>query len=369
MNETSHNPTHNVDDPETAFLPRPIRERYDVGWIIAFFKHKRVPVHRHSAWYYLGGVALFLFVVQVVTGILLMVHYNTGEPHASVMAIMSQVDFGWLIRSTHSWSANLMILVVFIHMFSTFFMKSYRFPREATWLTGVLLLALCLGFGFSGYLLPWDQLAYFATQIGIKTNEGLPVVGEFIANMMRGGRELGTQTLERFFALHVWVLPLMFVGVLGLHLLFVQLQGIHEPEFFEKLPSEKKKYMKFFPDFAIKDVYVWLLVMNFLGLLAVMFPWELGKEADPLAPAPIGIKPEWYFLPMFQILKLFPAEVGPIAGELAGILLFTVVGLLWAAVPFIDSRNAPAWRSRAVFYLGIGMLSGIIVFTIWGYYS
>lgn len=369
MNETSHNPTHNVDDPETAFLPRTIRERYDVGWIIAFFKHKRVPVHRYSAWYYLGGVALFLFVVQVVTGILLMVHYNTGEPHASVMAIMSQVDFGWLIRSTHSWSANLMILVVFIHMFSTFFMKSYRFPREATWLTGVLLLALCLGFGFSGYLLPWDQLAYFATQIGIKTNEGLPVVGEFIANMMRGGRELGTQTLERFFALHVWVLPLMFVGVLGLHLLFVQLQGIHEPEFFEKLPPEKKKYMKFFPDFAIKDVYVWLLVMNFLGLLAVMFPWELGKEADPLAPAPIGIKPEWYFLPMFQILKLFPAEVGPIAGELAGILLFTVVGLLWAAVPFIDSRNAPAWRSRAVFYLGIGMLSGLIVFTIWGYYS
>lgn len=369
MNEIPHKPSHDVDDPETAFLPRPIRERYDIGWIIAFFKHKRVPVHRHSAWYYLGGVALFLFIVQVVTGILLMVHYNTGEPHASVMAIMSQVDFGWLIRSTHSWSANLMILVVFIHMFSTFFMKSYRFPREATWLTGVLLLALCLGFGFSGYLLPWDQLAYFATQIGIKTNEGLPFVGEFIADMMRGGRELGTQTLERFFALHVWVLPLMFVGVLGLHLLFVQLQGIHEPEFFENLPPEKKKYMKFFPDFAIKDVYVWLLVMNFLGLLAVMFPWELGKEADPLAPAPIGIKPEWYFLPMFQILKLFPAEVGPIAGELAGILLFTVVGLLWAIVPFIDSRNAPAWRSRAVFYLGIGMLSGIIVFTIWGYYS
>jgi cytochrome b6 len=127
--------------------------------------------------------------------------------------------------------------------------------------------------------------------------------------------------------------------------------------------------MKFFPDFALKDLYVWLLVMNFLGLLAVMFPWELGKEADPLAPAPIGIKPEWYFLAMFQLLKLFPPEVGPIEGELAGILLFSLVGFLWVMIPFIDSRNAPVWRSRAVHYFGIALLAGIIFFTIWGHYS
>ena len=367
MSEQQH--PNSLNDPSTEFLPKFVRERFDLGWIIAFFKHKQVPVHRHSVWYYMGGIALFLFLVQVITGILLMVHYNAGEPHASVMAIMSQVDFGWLIRSTHSWSANLMVLVVFIHMFSTFFMKSYKYPREMTWMTGFMLLVICLGFGFSGYLLPWDQLAYFATQIGIKTNEALPLVGPFIADMMRGGKDLGTQTIERFFALHVWVLPLMFVGVLGLHLVFIQLQGIHEPPFFEKLPPEKKKYMKFFPDFAIKDVYVWLLVMNFLGLLAVMFPWELGKEADPLAPAPIGIKPEWYFLAMFQLLKLFPAEVGPITGELVGILLFSVVGVLWVMIPFIDSRNAPAWRSRAVYYFGIALLAGIIIFTMWGHYS
>ena len=359
----------NHDDPNIAFLPKFIRERYDVGWIVAFFKHKEVPVHKHSVWYYMGGISLFLFIVQIVTGVLLMVHYNAGEAHASVQAIMSQVDFGWLIRSTHSWSANLMVFFVFLHMFSVFFMKSYKYPREMTWMTGMILLAMCLGFGFSGYLLPWDQLAYFATQIGVKTTEAVPVMGGFIADMLRGGKELGTQTIERFYALHVWVLPALFMMTLGLHLLFVQLQGIHAPEFFENQPADKKKYMKFFPDFAIKDVYVWLIVMNFLGLLAVMFPWELGAEADPLAPAPAGIKPEWYFLAMFQLLKLFPPEIGPIEGELFGIMLFSLVGVLWAAIPFIDSRTAPAWRSRATFYFGIAFLTGFIIFTMWGHYS
>lgn len=363
----SHN--HDPNDPNTAFLPEAVRRRYDLGWIIEFFKHKQVPVHRHSVWYYTGGIALFLFIVQIITGVLLMVHYNPGEAHASVQAIMSQVDFGWLIRSTHSWSANLMVLVVFVHMFSCFFMKSYKYPREMTWITGFVLLALCMAFGFSGYLLPWDQLAFFATQIGVKSSEVMPVFGGFVADMMRGGKELGVQTIERFYALHVWGLPLMFFAVLGLHVLFIQIQGLHEPASFEQLPPEKKKYMRFFPDFAIKDVYVWLLVMNFLGLLAVMFPWELGEEADPLAPAPADIKPEWYFLAMFQLLKLFPAEVGPITGELLGMSLFGLMGALWAVIPFIDSEHAPAWRTRGVFYLGIALLAGMIVFTIWGYYS
>lgn len=360
---------HDPDDPNTAFLPAFIRRRYDLGWIVEFFKHKQVPVHRHSVWYYTGGIAVFLFIVQIITGVLLMVHYNPGQAHASVQAIMSQVDFGWLIRSTHSWSANLMVLVVFVHMFSAFFMGSYKYPRELTWLTGFALLALCLAFGFSGYLLPWDQLAFFATQIGVKSSEALPLVGGFTADMLRGGGELGIQTIERFYALHVWVLPLMFFGLVGLHVLFIQVQGIHAPDFFERLPPEKKRYMKFFPDFAVKDVYVWLLVMNLLGLLAVMFPWELGAEADPLAPAPLDIKPEWYFLAMFQLLKLFPPEVGPITGELLGTLLFMLLGGLWAAIPFIDSQRAPAWRSRGALYFGIALLGGMIVFTIWGHYS
>jgi cytochrome b6 len=167
----------------------------------------------------------------------------------------------------------------------------------------------------------------------------------------------------------VIVLPLVFVGILGLHLLFIQIQGMHEPEFFENQPESQKKYIKFFPNFVVKDLYVWLLAMNFLGILAALFPWDLGVEADPLKPAPAGIKPEWYFLSMFQFLKLIPGKVLFIDGEMVGIGFFTLVGLIWFAVPFIDGRSASGRRQRLVFYFGIALLAGIIIFTIWGKYS
>jgi len=135
-------------------------ERYKIRGFIEFMSHKSVPQHRHSIWYYFGGVSLFLFIIQVVTGILLLLYYRVGEDssYESVQFIVSKVKFGWLIRSIHSWSANLMILAVFIHMFSVYFTKAYRKPRELTWVTGFLLLILSLTFGFSGYLLPWNEL-------------------------------------------------------------------------------------------------------------------------------------------------------------------------------------------------------------------
>ena len=142
-------------------------ERFGAGAVEAFLRHKTVPVHRHMVWYFFGGMTLFLFVVQVLTGILLLLYYRPtpNDAFESVQYIVTQVRFGWLIRSVHSWSANLMIFTAFVHMFSVYFLKAYRKPRELTWITGMFLFFVLLGFGFSGYLLPWNTLAFFATKV------------------------------------------------------------------------------------------------------------------------------------------------------------------------------------------------------------
>ena len=145
-----------------------LKERYDLTAIEQLIKKKEVPIGRHTVWYYFGGITLFFFMIQVATGILLLLYYRPTAEAAfeSVQFIMTEVRFGWLIRSIHSWSANLMIAAAFIHLFSVFFLKAYRKPRELTWVSGAVLLMLALGFGFSGYLLPWNELAFFATKVG-----------------------------------------------------------------------------------------------------------------------------------------------------------------------------------------------------------
>ena len=184
-------------------------QRLGVKMAIELAEHKEVPQHRHSIWYYFGGMTLFLFIVQVVTGILLLLYYRPSAENAfeSVQFIITEVEFGWLIRSVHSWSANLLILALFIHMFSVYFMSAYRAPREMTWVTGMLLLFLSIGFGFSGYLLPWNELAFFATKVGTDIAGALPVIGDFTVRFLRGGDDVTGATLTRFFGFHVAVLP------------------------------------------------------------------------------------------------------------------------------------------------------------------
>src|SRR5689334_13590445 len=166
-----------------------IDERLAVTAVAEIARKKEVPLHRHSIWYYLGGMTLFLFGVQVVTGILLLLYYRPSatEAYESVQFIVSQVPFGWLIRNMHSWSANLLIGLAFAHFISVFFLKSYRTPREMTWLSGILLLFLMLGFGFSGYLLPWNELSFFATKVGTGIAGSVPLVGHFSLRLLRGG--------------------------------------------------------------------------------------------------------------------------------------------------------------------------------------
>lgn len=346
-----------------------LNERIDLRPAMEFAQKKKVPVFYGTIWYYLGGVSLFLFGVQVFTGILLMLYYRPGETTSfeSVKFILTKVEFGWLMREVHSWSANLFILFVFLHMFTVYFSKAYRKPRELTWYSGMLLFFLALGFGFSGYLLPWNELAYFATKVGTDIAGSLPVVGEMLLRILRAGDEVSGATLSRFYGIHVAILPAIFTVLLGMHLMMVQLQGMSIPPDQDNVPEEKRRYMPFFPNFALRDVLIWLVVLNIIALLAVFFPWELGEKADSLAPAPAGIRPEWYFMFMFQTLKLIPAHVLFIEGELFGILIFAVGGTVWFFVPWLDKRAHRGERSQFWHWFGILVILFIIVMTVWGY--
>jgi quinol-cytochrome oxidoreductase complex cytochrome b subunit len=358
----------NVLADATQTLTAWLDERIDLSAIRAFIRHKVVPVHRHTIWYYFGGMTLFLFGIQVATGILLVLYYRPSAEEAfeSVQFIMAEVEFGWLIRSIHAWSANLMIATLLIHLLSVYFTRAYRKPRELTWVSGVLLFGIALVFGFSGYLLPWNTLAYFATKVGTDVAGQLPVVGHLLLRILRGGEEVTGATLSRFYAIHVAILPLLTFGILGLHLFLVQKQGMSIPPEVEKR-GRPIRTMPFVPNFLLRDVVGWLAALAVLAALAAYVPWELGVKADPFAPAPAGIRPEWYFMSMFQTLKYLPAKVGPIDGELVGVMAFTLGGLFLLFVPFLDRRSARGEPSPLFFWIGAGLVAYIVALTVLGY--
>jgi len=334
-------------------------ERLGISGAIDFLRHKTVPGGAHSAWYYFGGVSLFLFGIQVATGLLLLFYYKPGTETAyrSVEFIVTHVPFGWLMRSLHAWSANLMIFAVFVHMFSVYFLKAYRPPRELTWLTGMALLALTLTFGFSGYLLPWNELAFFATKVGTDIIAVVPLVGPGAARLLRGGDDVSDATLTRFFGFHVAILPAAFTAVLLLHLLLVQRQGMSDSL---GKRDQASKAMPFYPGFIIRDAILWLGVLAVLLVLCTFSPWELGVQADPFASAPAGIRPEWYFAFVSQSLKYLPARVAGIDGEVVGICAFLSGAVFFALVPFLDRRAARGSRSPVFTFIGVA----IVIFMI-----
>lgn len=346
-------------------------DRLDLSGLRHFIAEKGVPVHAQEIWYYLGGMTLFLFMVQVASGILLLLYYrpSTAEAYESVQFIVTQVEFGWLVRNIHSWSGNLLIASAFAHLFSVFLLKAYRKPRELTWVGGVLLLFLMMTFGFSGYLLPWNELSFFATKVGTGLAGAVPFAGRALLRFLRGGDDVTGATLSRFYGLHVAILPALTTVLVALHLLFVQRQGMSVPlKVARRLQrGERMKQMPFFPDYLLRDVLVWYIALALLAALAAFYPWELGRKADAFAPVPVGIRPEWYFLAMFQTLKLLPSHVLGIEGEQLGVFGFGLAALVLLLVPFLDRRSAREEPSPAFTALGLLALAYLIVFTIIGY--
>jgi cytochrome b6 len=348
-------------------------ERLGLQGLRAVAAHKRVPIHRTTVFYFLGGMALFLFVIQVITGALLSLYYKPSPDQAfeSVRAIMTEVDFGWLIRSIHSWSANLLIGVLLLHLLTAYIMRAYRRPRELTWVSGVLLLGVFMAFGFSGYLLPWNQLAFFATRVGTAIMGAVPFLGRDLLLVARSGDNVTGDTLARFYALHVVILPLAVFALLGLHLYLVQKHGMSVPQQAAANAGSEGKVpsMPFIPHFLLRDMVGWYIALGLLAALAALFPWELGQKADPFGSAPAGIKPEWYFLFMFQTLKKLPAHIFGIEGEVLGVLFFGLCGLIVLIVPFLDFRASQGRPRPLLNLLATLAVIGFIVMTAWGLYE
>jgi len=338
--------------------------RFLISDLAGFARKKMVPEHKRSFWYFFGGICLFLTGIQVATGGLLLLYYtpHVDAAHESIQFIMGGVKFGWLIRSVHSWTANILIGMMFVHMFSTFFLKAYRKPRELTWVTGFLLLVLFMAFGFSGYLLPWNELSYFATRVGTDIAGSLPLIGPWLKTVILGGPEVSQATLTRFFWFHVALLPAVALSLVAVHVLLVQTLGMSKP-----IGERGKREIPFFPDFIYKDALGWTVILVLVGVLCVFLPWEVGAKADPLASTPLGIKPEWYFTFMFSTLKIVPAHILSIEGEKLAILGFLAGGLLWMLVPFLDRRARREEKNPLWTWIGLALAAYIVVMTVLTY--
>ncbi len=293
---------------------------------------KEVPVHHFNWAYYLGGLALFFFVVQVITGLMLLFYYQptVSDAHASVEYITEQVPGGALVRNMHSWTSSLMIGAVMVHLLTAFAMKAFEKPREITWVTGVLLLAITFGFGFTGYLLPWHQIAVNATKIGMQSIEQmgqylpgqLAELPRLVKETIQGEAAVGQATLSRFFAIHVIVLPLSIFGVLGIHLMSVQLHGMSRG-----IDGVPRRQEKFFPTFFIKDLSIWCVAFFVLYVIALCLPFEsfysypLFEPFDAKGSTPDGIKPEWYFYFVYYPLEILPFWMILVGSGAAGAVL------------------------------------------------
>ena len=343
-----------------------LEDRLPLADLVDALRHKTVPHHRYSVWYYFGGMTLFLFGIQVGTGALLLLYYrpSAAEAYESVQFIVGRVPFGWLIRSIHVWSANLMVASAVAHFFSVLFLHAYRPPRDLTWMSGMVLLLLTLAFGFTGYLLPWNQVSFFATRVGTDIAANVPGIGEFIVRFMRGGKDVTGATLTRLFGFHVAILPAIATLLVGLHLLLVQRHGMSTPPSVERRAAEDPRTIRtipFLPHFLLRDLFAWTIVLALLAGLSTFYPWELGVKADPFAPAPAGIRPEWYFLWAFQTLKYVPPTVAGINGELLAVAVMGAAAAGAVLLPLFAGHNHGS--RRIVVWLGTSALAFMAIMT------
>ncbi|MBM3265509.1 MAG: cytochrome b N-terminal domain-containing protein [candidate division Zixibacteria bacterium] len=325
-------------------------DRLEISKVVDFaYKNLTKPVPKHVNWLFsFGTVTLTFFTSQFLSGLLLMVYYEASAESAydSVKFIMEKVRFGWLVRQIHSYGANFMIAFLFLHAIRVFFYGGYKKPREVTWLFGFALLAVTLGFGFTGYLLPWDQLSYWGTTVGTEIAGTTPVIGSYLLVLLRGGETVSEVTLTRFFAVHVIVLPWIFAGLVTGHLFLIRYKGISplaSTDLPEPTPEEIKKAggKAFYPKHVLKEGSVVLLVLAFMLLMIVYTPLPLHEKADPFN-TPVGVKPEWYFLSMYQALKYVPKLVGILGSGL--VILALLLLPFWERSP----ERHPARRPVAV---------------------
>jgi ubiquinol-cytochrome c reductase cytochrome b subunit len=310
-------------------------------------------------WFVTGSVVLFLLALQLVTGVVLAMYYVPAPEfaHDSVRFIMERVTFGRVLRGLHVFGASFIIVAAVVHMLRVVAFGSYKKPREVTWITGVVLLLVIMGFSLTGYLLPWDQKAYWATTVTINIAHGVPFAGDYVAGLLRGGTDLGALTLVRWYAMHVFLLPAAVIGFTVAHVFLMRRHRISGP-----ITPACGKPRPFYPYHALRDTLAIAVVFSGLLLLATLRTPGLSAVADPSDAAYVP-RPEWYFLWLFQLLKYFPGRMEPIATMVIPGLI--VVGLL--LLPFLDRRSARHPLKRPAVAAGFSVLAvGISTLTYLG---
>jgi ubiquinol-cytochrome c reductase cytochrome b subunit len=310
--------------------------------------------------YVFGSGLLFLFVSQAVTGVFLAMYYvpSADHAHTTVAYITKEVSAGSFLRSIHAYGSSAIVIVLMLHLIQTFMYGSYKGRRELLWLVGCVLFALMLGMAFTGYLLPWDQKAYFATTVGTNIFSEVPLIGNGLKRLLRGGTEMGTLTLSRFFVLHVFIIPALILFFVAQHIYLFRKAGAAGPASADpvepRLPTET-----FYPKQLVMDMGFALLIIVALGFFAWRLPVVLGPKADPSDTLFLP-RPEWYYVPVFQYLKYWKPSVAVV-----GILIIPgILGLLLVGLPFFDrSLERRPWKRP----MSVGVF--VLVFLALGFWA
>ncbi|MBC2860639.1 cytochrome b/b6 [Stappia sp. 28M-7] len=296
-------------------------------------------------WWTFGGILFFVLIAQIITGIVLVMHYtpNTAMAFASVEHIMRDVNFGWLLRYLHANGASMFFIAVFIHMFRGMYYGSYKAPREISWILGVVIFLIMMATAFMGYVLPWGQMSFWGATVITNLFSALPLVGEPIVNWLWGGFAVDNPTLNRFFSLH-YLLPFMIFGVVLLHVWAFHTTGNNNPTGIN--PKTKQDTIPFHPYYTVKDLFAIVVFMILFAYFVFYIPNFLGHadnyiEANPLV-TPTHIVPEWYFLPFYAILRAVPDKLGGV------ILMFGSIAVMFV-LPWLDTSKVRSGTYRPLF--------------------
>jgi ubiquinol-cytochrome c reductase cytochrome b/c1 subunit len=330
--------------PQSAFMQW-LERRLPIGGLIhsSFIAY---PTPRNlNYWWTFGGILTFMLALQIVTGVVLAMHYT---PHVdlafnSIETIMRDVNFGWLLRYVHANGASMFFLAAYIHMFRGMYYGSYKEPREVLWILGVILLLLMIMAGFMGYVLVWGQMSFWAATVITNLFSAIPVFGESIVTWLWGGYAVGNPTLNRFYSLH-YLLPFVIAGVVGLHVWALHMVGQNNPTGIE--PRSPKDTVAFTPYATIKDAFVLTVFCILFGWFVFYVPGYLG-HADNYIPAnpavtPSEIVPEWYYLPFYAILRAIP-------NKLMGVTALGASIVILAFLPWLDTSPVRSARYRPLF--------------------
>lgn len=342
-------------------LLQKLNEMFPFDWeILRQAGAEPIPHHLKKWWFCLGGTVLYLFIIQIVTGIALTFYYVPfpEEAYQSVARITQEVRFGWFIRSLHRWASTFLIVALFLHMLRVYFTGAYRHPRQINWIIGFLLFFLTLTFGFTGYSLVFEQMSFWGATVATNLTEAVPLVGPTLAYFLRGGPIISDNTLTRFFILHIGVLPAISFVLISLHILLIRIHGVTELYFEGEVVPKEKRFFRFLPDHVINELMLGVLLLYLLTILSLIYPVGLGTPADPTV-TPEHIKPEWYFYFNFRLLKLTSLNVSVVFTLFVGLII-----LFW---PFIEEFMRKKFKFPDFISVTLGVVFFLIflLFTVW----